>query len=65
MRTTLIPGLLLSALQNHNHNTMDLKLFELGRVFLTSIGDDRLPQEKLMLGGLLCGRRFPGKLEPP
>ena len=56
MRTTLIPGLMLSALQNHNRNTMDLKLFELGRIFLASAGD-RLPQEHLMLGGLICGRR--------
>jgi phenylalanyl-tRNA synthetase beta chain len=56
MRTSLIPGLLLSAAQNHNHNNTDLKLFELGRVFLATMGK-QLPQEQLMLGGLACGHR--------
>src|SRR4030067_1121669 len=33
MRTTLLPGLLMTVAQNQNHKNMNLKLFELGKVF--------------------------------
>lgn len=56
MRTTLLPGLLLTARHNHYQNIVNLKLFEMGRVFWPDTGSS-LPQEKLMLGALLCGRR--------
>ncbi|MBN2466882.1 MAG: phenylalanine--tRNA ligase subunit beta [Deltaproteobacteria bacterium] len=56
MRTTLIPGLLTTALENHNHKNVDLRLFEFGRVFCNK-KEERLPEEKWMLGGLMCGVR--------
>ena len=56
MRTTLLPGLLLTLVTNHNHKNMDLKIFELGRVFSRE-EKKTLPQEKFMLGGLVCGLR--------
>ena len=56
MRTTLLPGLLLTVVTNHNHKNMDLKIFELGKVFFRE-EKNLLPQEKLMLSGLVCGLR--------
>lgn len=56
MRTTLIPGLLATVVTNHKYKNMDLKIFEIGKVFLPEEGKN-LPQEKLMLGGLICGLR--------
>ena len=56
MRTTLLPGLLSTVVTNHNHNNMDLKIFELGKVFFQE-EKKLLPREKLMLSGLVCGLR--------
>jgi len=56
MRTTLLPGLLTTVAENHNHNNVNLKLFELGRVFFQQ-EKNPLPLEELMLGGVLCGLR--------
>lgn len=56
MRTSLIPGLLLTAAANHNRNNLNLKLFEIGRVFRGD-GGTILPRETLMLGGLATGLR--------
>jgi phenylalanyl-tRNA synthetase beta chain len=56
MRTTLLPGLLSTAVTNHNHKNSDLKIFEIGKVFFQEEGN-LLPKEKLMLGGLVCGLR--------
>ena len=58
MRTTLLPGLLLTARNNCNRGTMDLKLFEIGTVFHPK-AEGSLPDERLMLSALLCGRRSP------
>jgi phenylalanyl-tRNA synthetase beta chain len=57
MRTSLLPGLLLTVVTNHNHKNMDLKIFELGKVFFRE-EKNVLPQEKLMLSGLVCGLRL-------
>jgi len=57
MRTTLLPGLLLTVITNHSHKNMDLKIFELGKVFFRE-ENNLLPKEKLMLSGLACGLRF-------
>ena len=56
MRTTLIPGLLSSARSNLHRQNLDLKLFELGRVFFPRQAEE-LPEEAASLGGILCGRR--------
>ncbi|WAC08865.1 MAG: phenylalanine--tRNA ligase subunit beta [Thermodesulfobacteriota bacterium] len=56
MRTTLLPGLLLTVVTNHNHKNMDLKIFELGKVFFRE-EKNLLPKEKFVLSGLVCGLR--------
>jgi phenylalanyl-tRNA synthetase beta chain len=56
MRTTLVPGLLHTARSNIHRQNLDLKLFELGRVFFPRKAED-LPEEVESLGGILCGMR--------
>ena len=56
MRTTLIPGLLQVAGNNIRRQNLDLKLFELGRVFFPREGED-LPEEVEVVSGLLSGLR--------
>ncbi len=56
MRTTLLPGLLETMRYNIYHDNYDLKIFELGKVFIDQ-GVDILPQEISMLSGLITGLR--------
>jgi phenylalanyl-tRNA synthetase beta chain len=56
LRTTLIGLLLDTVARNLRQRNRDLKLFELGRVFLPRAGQV-LPDEKRMLAGVLVGRR--------
>jgi len=56
MRTSLIPGLLQSLTVNVRRRNMCVKIFEIGRVFISS-GSGRLPVEKTMLGILMSGPR--------
>jgi phenylalanyl-tRNA synthetase beta chain len=56
MRTTLIPGLLQVARHNAYRQNLDLRLFELGRVFFPA-EDQKLPEEVEVLSGLLSGFR--------
>lgn len=56
MRTTLIPGLLQTVKHNFNRQNLDLKLFELGRVFFPREGEE-LPEEIEMLAGVISGLR--------
>lgn len=56
MRTTLLPGLLKTVSVNHNYQNLNLKIFEFGRTFLSK-GSSPLPEERNMLGGLICGLR--------
>ena len=56
MRPTLLPGLLQTVGLNANRQNLDLKLFELGRVFYPREGR-QLPDEIEFLSALLCGRR--------
>ena len=54
MRTTMIFALLDSLKKNANNGCFNLKLFEMGRIFL-SCGAGKLPEEKNVLAGLLSG----------
>jgi phenylalanyl-tRNA synthetase beta chain len=54
LRTSLIPGLLETARYNFSRKNLNLKLFELKRVFLPSEGE-RLPNEPKFLAGLATG----------
>jgi phenylalanyl-tRNA synthetase beta chain len=55
MRTTLIYGLLETAKRNANNGSFDLRIFEIGRIFIDQ-KKDRLPEEKNMFAGLLMGK---------
>ncbi len=56
MRTTLLPGLLENARHNINHQNNDLKLFEIGKVFLPVDGQEQ-PLEEQHLSAVFSGRR--------
>lgn len=56
MRTTLLPGLLEAMQYNAYHNNPNLRIFELGKIFIDR-GSDSLPQEIHMLSGLVTGLR--------
>jgi phenylalanyl-tRNA synthetase beta chain len=56
MRTSLIPGLLQVVGHNVHRQNLDLKLFELGRVFFPREGHD-LPEEIEVVSGVLTGLR--------
>jgi phenylalanyl-tRNA synthetase beta chain len=54
MRTTMVFGLLDAMKKNNNNGSLDLKMFEMGRVFIDREREE-LPEEKNMLAGLLTG----------
>lgn len=56
MRTTLLPGLLETAARNMNFRSIDLKLFEMRRVYLPGAGED-MPFEPLQIVGAITGSR--------
>ncbi len=58
MRTTLIPGLLQTARINLFREVSNIKIFELGRIFLPR-EDELLPEERLHVAGLLTGFAMP------
>ncbi|MDY6836399.1 MAG: phenylalanine--tRNA ligase subunit beta [Thermodesulfobacteriota bacterium] len=59
MRTSLLPGLLATMYLNSTQRNEDLRIFEVGKVFLSpSPGDkDLLPKEVQMVSGLWTGAR--------
>lgn len=56
MRTTLLPGLLETTARNINYRSLDLKLFEIRRVYLPGEGED-MPREPLCIVGAITGTR--------
>jgi len=58
MRTMLVPSLLETVSRNLAYRSRDLRLFELRPVFLPQAGEE-LPQERLRLAAVICGRRAP------
>jgi len=57
MRTSLIPGLLEAMNRNLSHQIKNLKIFELGKIFISN-GQAQQPTETEMLAGLWTGTRF-------
>lgn len=55
MRPTILPGLLDAVRLNLNHQRRDLKLFEIGRIFGASDGEDSLPKEQETLSLVITG----------
>jgi phenylalanyl-tRNA synthetase beta chain len=64
MRTSLLPGLLEVAQRNLARDATALRLFEVGRVFLSN-GADKLPDERLQLAVLLGGDQLPRSWRSP
>jgi phenylalanyl-tRNA synthetase beta chain len=56
MRTTLLPGLLETTARNMNFRSLDLKLFEMRRIYLPGEGEN-MPHEPLCIVGALSGSR--------
>ena len=54
MRSSLLPGLINSLRHNLNHGIRDVRLFEIGRIFGTSM-DGQLPEEPLSLAMIATG----------
>lgn len=57
MRTSLVPGMLETMHRNFARQERNLKIFEIGKVYLAN-GPDQLPDEVEMLAGLWSGVRF-------
>jgi len=57
LRTSLLPGLLENVRRNLNHQNLDIRLFEVGKVFHPLEG--KQPDEPFRLCAVLSGRRFP------
>ncbi len=64
MRTTLLCGLLETARYNLDHDARELRLFEIGRTFLSN-GQEKLPDEIVNLGVLLAGDYQPATWRSP
>ena len=58
MRTSLIPGLLKNAVLNLNHQEQDLRLFEIGKVYIP-IENKELPNEIRKIAATATGTRMP------
>jgi phenylalanyl-tRNA synthetase beta chain len=58
MRTTLLPGLLETAVKNISFRTLNLRIFEMRRIYIPTPGE-QLPSEPLYLAALLTGKRDP------
>ncbi len=56
MRTSLVPGLLDAMHRNLSHQVRNLKIFELGKIFISN-GQAKQPSETEMLAGLWTGTR--------
>jgi len=57
MRTSLLPGLLSTLYRNSAQRNENLRVFELGKVFMKT-GPDQLPDEVEMAAGLWTGERY-------
>ena len=64
MRSSLVPGLLDAMAKNLAYQRKDLKLFEVGKIFLSN-GQDELPEEVETLSALWTGLRTPAAWQTP
>ncbi|MDD2365186.1 MAG: phenylalanine--tRNA ligase subunit beta [Desulfuromonadaceae bacterium] len=64
MRTSLLPGLLETVARNLNFRSLDLKLFEMRRIYLPVEGED-MPREPLWIAGAITGSRDGGGWSRP
>jgi len=59
MRSMLLPGLLENVQRNINHQQPDLRLFEVGKVFIQNSAEGQ-PEERYQLCAVCSGLRYPG-----
>ena len=57
MRTSLLPGLLATMYKNSTQRSENLRIFEIGKIFLKT-GPDQLPEEVEMISCLWTGARY-------
>lgn len=57
LRTTTIPGLLENVVLNKSNRVENIRLFEIGKVFIHTNSSDHLPDEKTVISGVLAGSR--------
>lgn len=57
MRPSLVPGLLETMRRNMSYQVKNLKIYEIGKIFLSK-GKDSLPDETEMITGLWTGDRY-------
>jgi phenylalanyl-tRNA synthetase beta chain len=60
MRTSLMPGLLATTRRNLDYRNMNLRIYELSKVFLAT--QEELPEERYYLAGFMTGMRQPQSL---
>ena len=59
MRSTLLPGILETAARNLHKRNLNLRLFEIGKIFqVREASESQLPVEKLHLACLLSGKKL-------
>lgn len=58
LRTTTIPGLIGNLIFNRSNRVDNIRLFEIGRIFLTTDLPKSLPDEKTVVGGILTGSKM-------
>ena len=63
LRTSLMPGQLKAIAYNQSHRVDDIRLFEIGHVFLPSPEDQLLPDEREHLSIALAGQEAPAAVE--
>jgi phenylalanyl-tRNA synthetase beta chain len=59
MRTMMLPSLLQNISRNTSRQNNDIRLFEIGKVFLPLEGE-KLPNENIRVAGVMSGRQHPG-----
>ncbi len=57
LRTTTLPGLLHNVLTNRSNRVENIRLFEIGRVFIQNDASQPLPDERVVVSGVLAGCR--------
>lgn len=50
LRTSLVPGMLDAVRRNMDHDVRDIRMYQIGKVFLSEPGGEQLPQEQMSLG---------------
>jgi phenylalanyl-tRNA synthetase beta chain len=58
LRTTTIPGLLGNVVLNTSNRVENIRIFEIGKVFIHTDPSEQLPDEKTVISGVLTGSKM-------